>query len=92
MLSFMGTGGSFLAFAVMANKHGIASPNYPQKSLHYMGGLAEGFETILVLCLFCLLPAYFVLIATVFAVICWLTAIIRIWVGYKTLLAVSVEK
>ncbi|MEP4892516.1 MAG: CDP-alcohol phosphatidyltransferase family protein [Aliiglaciecola sp.] len=87
MLSFMATGGSFLAFAIMASKHGIDSPNYPQKSLHYMGGLAEGFETILVLCLFCLLPNHFVLIASVFAVICWLTAIIRIWVGYRTLLA-----
>jgi len=87
MLSFMGTGGSFLAFAIMASKHGIDSPNYPHKSLHYMGGLAEGFETIVVLCLFCLLPSHFVLIATVFAVICWLTAIIRIWVGYHTLLA-----
>ncbi|GAB2700388.1 CDP-alcohol phosphatidyltransferase family protein [Aliiglaciecola sp. 3_MG-2023] len=87
MLSFMATGGSFLAFAIMASKHGIDSPNYPQKSLHYMGGLAEGFETILVLCLFCLFPTHFVLIASVFALICWLTAAIRIWVGYHTLLA-----
>jgi phosphatidylglycerophosphate synthase len=85
MLSFMATGGSFLAFAIMANKHGIDSPNYPQKSLHYMGGLAEGFETILVLCLFCIMPQHFVLIAFVFASICWLTALIRIWGGFKTL-------
>ena len=85
MLSFMGTGGSFLAFAIMASKHGIESPKYAQKSLHYMGGLAEGFETILVLCLFCLLPEHFVLFASVFALICWVTAIIRIWVGYHTL-------
>jgi phosphatidylglycerophosphate synthase len=92
MLSFMGTGSSFLAFAIMAKQHGIDSPMYPQKSLHYTSGLAEGFETMLVLCLFCLLPSYFVLIATVFAAICWITAIIRIWVGYKTLLAVSVKE
>lgn len=89
MLSFMGTGGSFLAFAIMANKHGIDSPKYPQKSLHYMSGLAEGFETIVVLCLFCLLPSHFVLIASVFAAICWLTTLIRISVGYKTLKAVK---
>jgi phosphatidylglycerophosphate synthase len=87
MLSFMGTGGSFLAFAIMAGKHDFDSPNYPQKSLHYMGGLAEGFETIVVLCLFCIFPSHFVLTATVFAVICWITAITRIWLGYKTLLA-----
>jgi phosphatidylglycerophosphate synthase len=89
MLSFMATGGSFLAFAIMASKHGIDSPKYPQKSLHYMGGLAEGFETILVLCLFCLLPNHFVLIASVFALICWITAIIRILGGYNTLRAVN---
>ncbi|WP_158968081.1 CDP-alcohol phosphatidyltransferase family protein [Paraglaciecola sp. L3A3] len=87
MLSFMATGGSFLAFAIMASKHNIDSPKYPQKSLHYMGGLAEGFETILVLCLFCLFPSQFVLIASIFAAICWLTAIIRIWMGYNTLIA-----
>jgi phosphatidylglycerophosphate synthase len=84
MLSFMGTGGSFLAFAIMASKHGIDSPNYPQKSLHYMGGLAEGFETILVLCLFCIFPSHFVLIACIFAIMCWITAITRIGLGYKT--------
>lgn len=85
MLSFMGTGSSFLAFAIMASKHGIEAPEYPQKSLHYMSGLAEGFETIVVLCLFCLYPDHFVIIATVFAIVCWITTLIRIWTGYHTL-------
>lgn len=85
MLSFMGTGGSFLAFAIMAGKHGIDAPDYPQKSLHYMSGLAEGFETIVVLCLFCFYPDNFVVIAVVFAIVCWITTLIRIWTGYHTL-------
>jgi phosphatidylglycerophosphate synthase len=85
MLSFMGTGASFLAFAVMAGKHGLDNPKYPHKSLHYVSGLAEGFETIVVLCLFCLLPEYFVVIAVIFALVCWLTAILRIWLGYQSL-------
>ncbi|KKO49656.1 membrane protein [Arsukibacterium sp. MJ3] len=89
MLSFMATGSSFLAFAIMASKHGINNPQYPHKSLHYMTGLAEGFETILVLCLFCLLPQHFVVIASVFALICWLTAFIRIWLGFNTLRAIK---
>lgn len=89
MLSFMGTGGSFLAFAIMASKHNIDSPAYPNKSLHYMGGLTEGFETILVLCLLCILPAYFVQIAVVFAILCWITAATRIWLGYRTLRKVT---
>lgn len=85
MLSFTATGTCFLAFASMASKHDIDNPNYPNKSLHYMGGLAEGFETIVVLCLFCIYPEYFVAIALTYAAMCWITAAVRIVLGYKTL-------
>ena len=85
MLSFTATGSCFLAFAVMASKHNIDNPQYPNKSLHYMGGLAEGFETIVVLCLFCLIPEHFVAIALVYAAACYITAGVRIVTGYQTL-------
>ena len=85
MLSFTATGSCFLAFSIMASKHNIDNPQYPNKSMHYMGGLAEGFETILVLCLFCIFPEHFVPIALVFAAACWVTAAVRIVTGYQTL-------
>lgn len=85
MVTFMGTGATFLAFASIAAKRGIENLNYPNKSLHYMGGLTEGFETILAFVLFCLLPEYFVLLASLFAVMCWLTALTRLYSGYRTL-------
>jgi phosphatidylglycerophosphate synthase len=85
MLSFTATGSCFLAFATMASKHNIDNPQYPNKSLHYMGGLAEGFETIVVLCLFCLYPQHFVPIALVYAAACWITAGVRIVTGCQTL-------
>jgi phosphatidylglycerophosphate synthase len=85
MLSFTATGSCFLAFAIMASKHNIDNPQYPNKSLHYMGGLAEGFETIVVLCLFCLLPQHFVPIALVYSAACCITAGVRIVTGYQTL-------
>lgn len=44
IFSFVGTGSSFLAFAVMAGKRGIESPVYRNKSLYYMSGLTEGTE------------------------------------------------
>jgi len=88
MLSFVGTGISFLAFAVMAEKHQIASVNYPNKSLHYLNGLAEGTETIAVFIAFCLWPQYFPWIAGVFAAICFITAASRIRFAYITLRAV----
>lgn len=85
MLSFTATGSCFLAFAIMASKYKIDNPQYPNKSLYYMGGLAEGFETILVLCLFCLFPENFVSIALVYTAACCITAGVRIMTGYQTL-------
>lgn len=85
MLSFTATGSCFLAFAIMASKHNIDNPQYPNKSMHYMGGLAEGFETIVVLCLFCLVPQHFVPIALVYTAACCITAGVRIVTGYQTL-------
>ncbi len=85
MLSFTATGSCFLAFAIMASKHNIDNPQYPNKSMHYMGGLAEGFETIVVLCLFCLFPESFVPIALIYALACSITAGVRIVTGFQTL-------
>lgn len=85
LVTFMGTGATFLAFASVAGKRGIENPAYPNKSLHYMGGLTEGFETILAFVVFCLWPQHFAVLAYVFAVACWITAITRIIAGYRTL-------
>lgn len=85
MLSFMGTGATFLAFASIAAKRGIENVHYPNKSLHYMGGITEGFETIAAFVLFCLFPQYFPELAYGFAALCWLTALSRLWSGYRTL-------
>ncbi|WP_417659348.1 CDP-alcohol phosphatidyltransferase family protein [Pseudidiomarina sp.] len=85
LVTFMGTGASFLAFAVIAAKRGIENPRYPNKSLHYMGGLTEGFETIVAFVAFCIWPEHFEMLALIFAAACWITAITRIVVGYRTL-------
>lgn len=83
MLSFMGTGASFLAYAVFAAKRGITTEIRGSKSLYYLGGLAEGTETIMVFIAFCLVPQYFVPIAWVFAAVCWLTTLSRIIAAAK---------
>ncbi|MGM7319344.1 CDP-alcohol phosphatidyltransferase family protein [Idiomarina sp. ST10R2A5] len=85
LVTFMGTGATFLAFASVAGKRGIENPDYPNKSLHYMGGLTEGFETIMAFVAFCLWPQHFSVLAYVFAAACWVTAITRIVAGYRTL-------
>ncbi|MEF1253355.1 CDP-alcohol phosphatidyltransferase family protein [Vibrio sp. M260112] len=85
IFSFIGTGSSFLAFAVMAGKRGIENPVYQHKSLYYMSGLTEGTETIACFILFCLLPNHFALIAYLFGAACWFTTLTRIYSGFMTL-------
>ncbi len=84
--AFAGTGTSFLAFAVMAAKHRMDNVVYPKKSIYYLGGLTEGTETILFFTLFCLFPAWFPLLAGIFAGMCVVTTITRIKSGYAILL------
>lgn len=78
IFSFIGTGCSFLAYAVMAERRGLSTSLRGRKSLYYIGGLTEGTETILVLVAFCLFPGAFAPIAVVFGVLCWLTTAGRV--------------
>ncbi|MEL0612654.1 CDP-alcohol phosphatidyltransferase family protein [Marinomonas arenicola] len=85
IFAFMGTGSSFLAFAIMAEKRNIERLDYGRKSLYFLGGLTEGTETILFLLLICLLPSYFSVLAYVFGAACWVTTATRLYAGYRTL-------
>jgi phosphatidylglycerophosphate synthase len=85
IFSFVGTGSSFLAFAIMAAKRGIATELRGRKSLYYLGGLTEGTETILGFVLACLWPTLFPWIALIFGLLCWLTTATRIAVAVQTL-------
>lgn len=75
--AFVGTGSSFLAFAVIAGQRGLRAESYPGKGLHYLGGLTEGFETIALFVLMCLIPAAFPALAYAFAAACALTTFTR---------------
>jgi len=83
--SFVGTGASFLAFSAMANKYGIAHPDFGYKSLYYLDGLAEGTETVVFFVLMCLMPNNFVFLAWTFAALCLVTTVNRVMFGYLTL-------
>lgn len=86
IVSFVGTGSSFLAFSAVAAKLGRKAPEFPTKGIYYAGGLAEGFETIAVFVAMCLLPASFPVIAYGFAALCALTTVIRWrqgWVAFS---------
>lgn len=76
--SFMAPASTFLAYAIFAAKRGITTEIRGRKSMYYLGGLTEGFETILTLSLMCLLPQWFSVIAIVYALMCWITGGTRI--------------
>lgn len=78
LAAFIGTGSSFLAFAVFAERRGLASDAYPNKGLYYLGGLTEATETLACFALMCLWPAHFAWWAYGFAALCALTIATRI--------------
>ncbi|WP_073976159.1 CDP-alcohol phosphatidyltransferase family protein [Erythrobacter donghaensis] len=75
--SFVLTGVSFLAFAVIAGKRGASTEAHGRKSFFYSTGLAEGTETIAVFIAMCLFPAWFGTIAYAYAALCTLTVFQR---------------
>lgn len=75
--SFVLTGVSFLAFAVIAGKRGAETEAHGKKSFFYSTGLAEGAETIAVFIAMCLWPAWFGAIAYAYAGLCVLTVFQR---------------
>jgi phosphatidylglycerophosphate synthase len=85
LAAFVGTGSTFLAFAVLAQRRGLTSAAYPQKGLYYLGGLTEATETLLVLAAMCVWPQAFAPLAFVFAGLCGLTVLMRVWAGWRLL-------
>ena len=75
--SFVLTGVSFLAFAVIAAERGASTQAHGKKSFFYSTGLAEGTETIAVFIAMCALPGWFAAIAYGYAALCALTVFQR---------------
>lgn len=85
LTAFIGTGSSFLAFAALAEKRGLASADHPRKGFFYLGGLTEATETLTCFCLMCLWPEHFAWWAYGFSVLCTLTIFTRLVGGARVL-------
>ncbi len=85
LLAYYANGTAFLAFSSIAERtgHGIDDG----RSLSFLGGLAEGAETIAVHSVWLLLPQYAASVAVVWALVVGVSAAHRILVGYRTLKA-----
>ena len=82
LASFIGTGSSFLAFAIVAEKRRLQSLAFPDKSFYFLGGLTEATETLAAFVAMCLWPQWFAEIAYGFATLCVITTALRIGWGY----------
>ena len=85
LCSFYANGSAFLAFAIMAERRGLTTDQQGSKSLYYLGGLAEGTETIVLFLLMALLPNWFPVLAWGFAAVCFVSAGARVLIGVKSL-------
>lgn len=85
LLTFMGTSSSFLAFAAIAAQRGERAEAFPQKGIYYLGGIAEGAETVLAFTAMCLFPTLFPIIAWIFAGFALLTTVLRWAWGWQLL-------
>ncbi len=84
LASFYFNGTSFLGYAILAEKHDMATAAQGQKSLYYSNGILEGTETIIFFVILCLFPLYFAPLAWVFGTACFATGILRVYGAYQT--------
>ena len=85
LFSFFGTGSTFLAFSIMAERRKISSSLFSSKGFYYLGGLMEGTETIIFILLMCMFPNYFPVLALSFSFLCVISTCIRMKIAWDKL-------
>ncbi len=85
LFTFYVNGATFLAYAAVAARRGMETTNRGVKSLYFTAGLAEGTETIACFALMLLFPAWFPLLAWIFAAMCLVTAVSRFALAWRSL-------
>lgn len=82
--SFIGTGISFLAYAIVAAKHAMDDGAHQgKKSFYFANGFMEGAETVVFMSLIFLFPDYFEILCYVFGTLCWITTAARIHMAWR---------
>ena len=83
LLTFYVNGGSFLGYAVLAERHRMHSQSHGTKTLYFTGGLLEGTETIAFFLVLCLLPQWFAPLAWGFGTLVLITTAARLALAWK---------
>ena len=85
LFTYYMSGTAFLALSSLLEKRRAGTEASDERSLRFVGGLAEGAETIVVYVLFCLLPGSAAMIAWSFAAAVGVTALQRVYLGVRLL-------
>ena len=84
LFSYIGTASTFLSeAAIMAKTKYNTDNKILPKSIYYGSGMVEGFETILYMTFCLIFPNQFILISSIFAVMCFITFFSRIYIAYN---------
>ena len=78
LLSFVATQTTFLASAWIVEKNKLLISKNQNKSFFYIGGITEGFETIICFIMMLLFYEYINYVAYIFGTLCWITFITRV--------------
>lgn len=94
MLAYYVSGTAFLALSSILEKRGTSSDSVltgDGRSLRFVGGFAEGTETVIAYVLICLLPAHAAVLLWIFAAAVFVTAGQRVMSGFRLLDACSLS-
>ena len=78
LLSFVATQTTFLASAWIVEKNKLLITENKKKSFFYIGGITEGFETIICFVMMLLFYEFINYITYIFGTLCWITFITRV--------------
>ena len=79
------SGAALLAWSSVAERLGRGRPD--ERGLHFLGGIAEGTETVLVYCLLCVRPGWARSVLWTFAAAVAVTAVQRVLAAWRALSA-----
>lgn len=93
LFTFAAAACALLAYAVIAYKNNVSEEFKLGQSPFYLGGLAQGFETLVALLVLCIVPSLFMQIAIILGVLCLVKAFsVIVTAYYNFVIAVRVKK
>lgn len=93
LFAFAAAACAMLAYAVIAYKNNSTQKLELETSPFYLGGLAQGFETLIALVVLCIIPGWFLQIAIVLGILCLVKAFsIMVTAYYNFVIAKRIPK